>query len=37
VSAIVTSRSWRDWSSSTRLVVAVGLVAMIAVVAFFYV
>jgi len=37
VSAIVSSRSWRDWSNSTRLVVAVGLVAAISVVAYLYV
>jgi hypothetical protein len=37
VSASVSPRSWRDWSNSTRMVVAAGLVAAVAVVAFLYV
>jgi hypothetical protein len=37
MSANVTPRSWREWSTSTRLVVAVGLAAAVAVVVFLYV
>jgi hypothetical protein len=37
MSANVTPRSWREWSTSTKLVVAFGFAAAVAVVAFLYV
>jgi hypothetical protein len=37
MSTNVPARSWRDWSSGTKLFVAGGIAAAIAVVAFLYV
>jgi predicted membrane protein len=37
MTANVSPRSWREWSMSTKLVVAAGFVAAAAVVAFLYV
>jgi flagellar biosynthesis/type III secretory pathway M-ring protein FliF/YscJ len=37
MSTTVSSRSWREWSTSTRIVVLVGIAAAIAVVTFLYI
>jgi hypothetical protein len=36
MSSTVASRSWREWSSGTKLFVAGGVVAAIAVITFLY-
>jgi hypothetical protein len=37
MTAPATPRSWRDWSSATKMLVALGCIAGVAVVVFLYV
>jgi hypothetical protein len=37
MTAPAASRSWRDWSGPTKMIVAIGCIAAVAVVVFLYV